>query len=477
MLERSGYVAANRLITRWIEEYFSRLESLPVKSSVAPGDIYRALPDSIPLQGESMSTILKDLDQIIMPGITHWQHPNFHAYFPANSSVESLLAEEITAAIGAQCMMWETAPAAAELEQRVLEWLRDAMGLPVSWSGVIQDTASAATLSALLTAREVATNFRSNQDGVPGHLRVYCTDQTHSSVAKAVAIAGIGKNNLVAIPVDEHLAMQPQALAAQMQQDLLSGKKPCCVVATIGTTGTMAIDVVKDIAPICAAQRVWLHIDAAYAGTALLLPEFQWMIEGIETADSFVFNPHKWMFTNFDCTAYYVKNTESLLRTFEMLPEYLKTPTRGLVNDYRDWGIALGRRFRALKLWFVMRSYGLGGIQRRLRQHIELSKYFVTQIEASDCFELLFPPVLNFTALRLKPTLEHLDTESLNQLNRTFLQVINDSGRAFLSHTVVDGRYVIRVLIGQTYVEKRHVDELLDLLITSAKVVLDQIST
>ena len=327
-----------------------------------------------------MTIILKDLDRIITPGITHWQHPNFHAYFPANSSVESQLGEMITTAIGAQCMIWDTSPAAAELEERMMEWMRDMMSLPKDFTGVIQDTASTATLAAILTAREVKTNFKSNEEGVPGNLRVYCSTETHSSIEKGVMISGIGSKNLVKIPVDEQMRMIPEALDQQVAQDIKDGLVPCCVIAAVGTTGTLAVDQIDLLGTICKKYRVWLHVDAAYAGTALVLPEYQWMIKGIEKADSFVLNPHKWMFTNFDCTAYYVKDTEALIKTFEVMPEYLKTSSRGLVNDYRDWGIPLGRRFRALKLWFVIRSFGIQGIRETLRKHIQLNEYFAEEL-------------------------------------------------------------------------------------------------
>jgi aromatic-L-amino-acid decarboxylase len=338
----------------WINAYLKRVEKLPVKSQVSPGDVYRKIPDTAPENAESLKECLEDLDRIVVPGITHWQHPNYHAYFPANSSVESVLAECITASIGAQCMIWDTSPAAAELEQRMMEWLRDAMGLPGDWEGVIQDSASSATLVALICAREVVTGFKSNLEGIPSGLRVYASSETHSSIEKAVGICGIGRNNLVKIPVDQGMRMRTDVLAECIQEDLEAGKKPCAVVATIGTTGTLAVDPLEEIAALCKHHGIWLHVDAAYAGTALLLEEYRWMGKGMEEADSFVFNPHKWMFTNFDCTAYYVRNAETLIRSFEVLPEYLKTSTRGAVNDYRDWGIPLGRRFRALKLWFVI---------------------------------------------------------------------------------------------------------------------------
>lgn len=456
MLPRNAFKAHVDQITEWIQRYFEQLEELPVKSPVRPGDILRQLPPHMPREGEPLEALMRDMDQIILPGLTHWQHPNFHAYFNANSSVESVYAEMLTAAIGAQCMIWDTSPAAAELEERVLDWLAQAMGIPQNWEGVIQDTASSATLVAILTAREVATAFQSNETGVPNNLRVYCSTQTHSSIEKAVKIAGIGRQNLIKIPVDQNQAMIAHKLEEQIHQDRENGYLPCCVVTAVGTTGTVAVDPIQAVSNICETYQVWHHIDAAYAGSALLLPEYQWMIEGIAQADSFVFNPHKWLFTNFDCTAYYVKRADWLIQTFEILPEYLKTSTRGQVNDYRDWGIPLGRRFRALKLWFVLRSFGLEGLQRILRKHIQLNADFADWVNNHPDLELMQPPFLNVTCFRYAPP--GLSTDELNERNETWLRKINQSGEAYLTHTRIDQQFVLRMVIGQTYVEAADVE-------------------
>ncbi|MBE9517614.1 MAG: aminotransferase class V-fold PLP-dependent enzyme, partial [Bacteroidetes bacterium] len=412
---------------------------------------------------ESMEQIMEDLDRIILPGMTHWQHPGFHGYFPANSSVESILAESLTSAMGAQCMIWETSPAAAELGQRMMEWLRDAMGIPGSYEGVIQDSASSASLVSLITAREVATGFRSNEEGVPSNLRIYCSKETHSSIEKGVAVCGIGTKNLVKIGIDQQMRMNPLELEARIKEDIDAGLKPCAVVAAIGTTGTVAVDPLEEIAEICRKYGIWLHVDAAYAGTALLLPEYRWMIKGIEQADSFVFNPHKWMFTNFDCSVYLVKDAGLLIKTFEILPEYLKTKTRGVVNDYRDWGVPLGRRFRALKLWFVIRSFGLEGIREKLRSHIQMNKSFTHALEDIKDLHLPLEPFLNFTCFRLQPE-GVKNPEVLNQLNEAFLEEINKGGKLFLTHTKIHGLYTIRMLIGQTYVENKDVELALEVI-------------
>lgn len=471
MLEKQNFQRDATQVMEWIDAYFKRLESLPVKSKVKPKEIYDHLPADPPTSPESLDQILQDLNEVILPGITHWQHPNFHAYFPANSSLESVLAEFITAAVGAQCMIWDTSPAAAELEERVMEWLRDSMGIPAHFEGVIQDTASSATLVAILTAREVKTDFRSNEEGVPNNLRIYCSTETHSSIEKAVGISGIGKKNLIKIPVDEQMRLRPDLLEAQILEDLQQGLIPCCVVAAVGTTGTVAVDPLPELAAICEQHDVWLHVDAAYAGTALLLPEYQWMIEGIEQADSFVFNPHKWMFTNFDCTVYFVKEADILIKSFEVLPEYLKTKSRGQVNDYRDWGIPLGRRFRALKLWFVIRSFGMDGLRARLRHHIALNEQFARSVATAPGLELVTPPFLNFCAFRWKPE-AGLGESRLNELNERLLEAINQSGQLFLSHTKINGKYILRMVIGQTYVEQHHVQKALSTILEIAEKIM-----
>lgn len=443
----------------WMADYMDQVEELPVKSLVKPGEIYAQIDSSIPKGGEPMERIFQDFQQKILPGITHWQSPNYYAYFPANVSPPSILAEMLTATMGAQCMKWETSPAAAELEERVMEWLRDAMGIPTSWEGVIQDTASTATLAAILSARERDSQFGVNTRGFEGftNYRVYCSTETHSSIEKGVKIAGIGKENLVKITVDNEMAMRPDALAKAIEEDIAAGKQPLCIVVATGTTGTTAIDPLDAIADIAQAHNIWLHVDAAYAGSALLLPEYQWMIKGIEKADSFVFNPHKWLMTNFDCTAYFVKDRDALVNTFAILPEYLKTKTDGQVNNYCDWGIPLGRRFRALKLWFVLRYYGLEGLQERLRKHMALAEWFEQQIETSPHFKVLVPRTLNLVCFQCTP-LDISDPQTMNQLNEDLLHRLNASGKIFLTHTKINGTYTLRLVVGATTVEKRHVE-------------------
>lgn len=446
-------------IVEWIARYFEGVENYPVRSRVRPGDIKNSLPELPPSGSESFDLFLKDFDEVIMPGITHWQSPNFFAYFPANSSPPSVLAEMLTSALGAQCMLWETSPAAAELEERMMDWLRAMTGLPGEFEGVIQDSASSATLAALITAREKVTGFRTNSEGLrdAGRLRIYVSNQTHSSVEKGAGVAGFGRGNLVRVDVRDDFSMDPAALEGAIEKDLAAGYIPCCTVATIGTTGTTAVDPLRAIGEICHRHGIWLHVDAALGGTALLLPEMRWMADGIGYADSFVFNPHKWMFTNFDCSAYFVRDAASLIRTFEILPEYLKTRTRGQVNDYRDWGIPLGRRFRALKLWAVIRSYGVEGLQAAIREHLRLAKMLADLIEAEKDFELMAPVPLNTVCFRYRP--DGMSDSEADKLNERINHALNDSGKIYLTHTKVNGRYVLRMVTAQTNVTEHHVTD------------------
>jgi aromatic-L-amino-acid decarboxylase len=444
----------------WMADYLEQVEYLPVKSQAEPGDIYRQIPEKAPLTGESMEEIFNDFKNIIVPGMTHWQSPNFFAYFPANSSYPSLLAEMLTACLGAQCMKWETSPAAAELEEKMMNWLKSMTGLPENFQGVIQDSASTATLVAILSAREKYSEYQVNQKGMKDFdgFRVYCSTETHSSIEKAVKIAGIGSQNLVKVGVDDQFRLDPALLQLAIESDLKAGLRPICVVATLGTTGVTSIDPLQEIADICSRYGTWLHVDAAFAGSALILPEYRWMIKGVEYADSFVFNPHKWLFTNFDCSAYFVKDKNALLQTLQVIPEYLRTKDQGRVNDYCDWGVPLGRRFRSLKLWFVLRSFGTEALQEKLRHHILMAKELAEQIDQEDEFELMAPVTLNLVSFRYKPD-GIKDEKELNRINEKLLQKINGTGRIYLSHTKLNGKYVLRMQIGQTNVAKKHVED------------------
>lgn len=446
----------------WLADYFENIEQYPVKSPVNPGDVKRKLPQEPPHTPEDMQTIFQDFKTIIMPGISHWQHPGWFAYFPANNSPASVLAEILTAGLGVQGMIWDTSPAATELEEVVMQWLRKMMQLPDSFTGVIQDTASTATLCALLSAREKCTDFGVNQKGFQKTLRVYTSSQTHSSIEKGVKIAGFGKENLVYIDTDDNHALRPEALERAIREDIEKGFVPCCVVATLGTTSSMAMDPLKEIGHICHAQNLWLHVDAAFAGTAAIVPEYRSFMKGIEQADSFVFNPHKWMLTNFDCSAYYVKEPQILKRTFSIMPEYLKTSADEKVNNFRDWGIQLGRRFRALKLWFVIRSYGVEGIRKMVQKHVELACTFERWVKQDDRFEILAP--VNLSLVCFRHVVPGLEEEEVNRINKQLLEKINASGEVYLTHTVLQNKFCLRLSIGQRTTTLRHVQKVWDLL-------------
>lgn len=443
----------------WMADYMESVRSYPVLSPVRPREIYNQLPAEPPEQPESFTDIFEDFRRIVLPGMTHWQHPSFFAYFPANSSPPSVLAEMLTATLGAQCMSWITSPAATELEERMMGWLGHMLGLPTSWRGVIQDTASTATLCSILSAREARSEFRVNEKGLRAGppYTAYCSTETHSSIEKGIKIAGIGKENLRKVAVDDVFALRPDALEETITADLRAGLTPLCVVATLGTTGSTAIDPLRPIAEICARHAIWLHVDAAYAGTALTLPEMRWMSEGLEYADTFVVNPHKWMMTNFDCSAYFVRDVAALVRTFEILPEYLKTAGTGAVENYRDWGIQLGRRFRALKLWFVLRSYGVSGIQEKVRRDIRMAQQLAEEIRRDPQFQLLAPVPLGTLCFRYTPA-GLTDPSTLDALNATLLERLNATGSLFMTHTRLNGAFTLRLVIGQTNVQQRHVD-------------------
>jgi aromatic-L-amino-acid decarboxylase len=453
----------------WVTDYLNELENFPVRSQVQPGDIRSKLPEGPPNQAETMESIFHDFEKIILPGITHWQHPSWFAYFPANNSPPSILAELLTAGIGAQCMIWQTSPAAAELEEVVLEWLRQMLGLPEGMTGVIQDTASTATLVALLTAREKSTNFEANREGLKKPLMVYASEEAHSSIEKGVKIAGYGRENLRTIPTDESFAMIPSKLEDAVKADKKKGLQPACVIATLGTTSSSAVDPLVPIGEICQRHGLWLHVDAAYAGTAAILPEKRWIVEGAENADSFVFNPHKWMLTNFDCSAYFVKDPGALVRTFEIHPEYLKTGIDAQVKNFRDWGIPLGRRFRALKLWFVIRSYGVEGLQKIVGEHIRLAQLFKGWVEEHDAFELMAPVDFSLVCFRLN---DGRGEEALSDLNKQLLESLNQTGKVFLTHTSLRGKYVLRMAIAARATQERHVRAAWELIASKAAEIM-----
>ena len=445
----------------WMADYMDTVEKLPVRSQVKPGEISNRLKEKPPTNGEPMENIIDEFKTTILPGITHWQHPRFFAYFPANSSPPSVLAEMLTATLGAQCMLWQTSPAATEMETRMMQWLASMIDLPKKFSGVIQDSASSATLCALLTAREKATSWKTNELGfmtIAKKLIVYTSEEAHSSIEKGAKIAGFGKDNIRFIPTDNKFSMCANTLRKEIQSDLDKGFVPTCVVASIGTTGVGAVDPIKKIATLCKEFDIFLHIDAAWAGAAMILPEHRSMADGIELADSIVINPHKWLLTNFDCSAHFVKDPTALTSTLSILPEYLKSKESEDIIDYRDWSIPLGRRFRALKLWFVIRYYGVGGLQKMIRKHIEFASQVEEWINDSKNFELVAPRSLSLLNFRLlsKQSGKVLD---IDKLNLKLLNDLNDSGTTYFTQNRVRGHFAIRWSIGQTNTELRHVKD------------------
>jgi len=442
----------------WIADYYERIESLPVQPKIEPGEIYSRLPDEPPLEGEAFSAILADLDRVILPGLMHWQSPNFFGYFPANASAPSILGDVVSSGIGVQGMLWQTSPACTELESRVLDWLVEMLNLPGKFKistgcggGVIHDTASSATLCALLAARERASGYTAREHGIKNDLVAYCSEEAHSSMEKAMSIAGLGSHKLRKIPTDQKLAMSPSLLTEAIGRDRAVGLKPFFVCGTVGTTSSLAIDPIEEIGQVCGRHKLWLHVDAAMIGTAALCPEFRYVHAGLEFADSYCFNPHKWMLTNFDCDCFYVADREPLNRALSVMPEYLRNEVteKGTAIDYRDWQIPLGRRFRALKLWFVIRSYGVLGLQAFVRQHVAWAEKFECWINDDPAFELVMPRSLNLLCFRRLGS---------DDDNRALLQRLNQDGQVFLTHTVIDGRYCLRLCIAQTNTEFRHIE-------------------
>ncbi|HTL56801.1 MAG TPA: pyridoxal-dependent decarboxylase [Candidatus Limnocylindrales bacterium] len=447
----------------WIADYQQRVEALPVLARVAPGDIRKNLPAEPPLKGESFDEILADIDKLILPGITHWQSPNFFAYFPANNSGPSILGEMLSAGLGVQGMLWATSPACTELETHVLDWVAEMLGLPARFrssgagGGVIQDTASSAVLCALLAARERTTQFQSNEHGCDRSLVAYTSSHAHSSVEKAVRVAGLGGQHLRLVDVDEHCAMKVDALKQLIRKDREAGLQPCFVSATAGSTSSNAFDPIAELGRVCGEEGLWLHVDAAMSGTAALCPEFRYLHAGLELADSYAFNPHKWMFTNFDCDCFYVADRAVLIKALSILPEYLRNRASesGSVIDYRDWQVPLGRRFRALKLWFVIRHYGVEGLQHHIRRHVELAQQFAGWVKASEQFDLVAPAPLNLVCFAHRAG---------DDFNRNLLERLNESGKLYLTHAVLNGRYVLRFCVGQTHSEERHVRQAWELI-------------
>jgi aromatic-L-amino-acid decarboxylase len=441
---------AHRVVD-WIADYFAHPERYPVLSRVKPGEIRNALPGEAPEHGESFEAIFDDFERILLPGITHWNHPSFFAYFAISGSAPGVIGEMLSAALNVQAMLWRTSPAATELEEVSLGWLRKLLGLPDGFEGVIYDTASISSLHALAAAREQAVaDVRSR--GLAGRfdlsaLRVYCSEHAHSSIDKAVILLGLGHESLRRVEADAEFRMRPDALADAIDADMRAGYQPMAVVATVGSTSTTSIDPVGAIASICAREKLWLHVDAAYAGVAAIVPEYRWILQDAGAADSLVVNPHKWLFTPFDLSVLYCRRMDMVRAAFSLTPEYLKT-NESTARNLMDTGIQLGRRFRALKLWMVIRHFGADGLRRRLAEHMRLARLFAGWVDASEEFERLAAVPFSVVCFRARGT---------DELNEALLEQINTSGEMFVSHTRLDGRYTLRLAIGNLHTSESHI--------------------
>jgi aromatic-L-amino-acid/L-tryptophan decarboxylase len=456
---------AHRVVD-WLADYLAHLEQYPVLSRVRPGDLREAVPVHAPDAGEPFDRIFADFERVVVPGLTHWNHPGFFAYFATTASGPGILAEMLSAGLNVQAMLWRTSPAATELEEVALGWLRELIGLPPSFEGVIYDTASISTLHALATAREVAVpHVRERglaQTGAPA-LRVYCSEHTHSSIDKAVVTLGLGLDAIRRIPVDNRFAMRPDALRAAVADDRAAGRLPMAVVATVGTTSSTSIDPVAPIADACCEAGVWLHVDAAYAGVMAILPEYRHVLAGAERADSLVVNPHKWLFTPFDLSAFYCRRMDDLRRAFSLVPEYLKTTETAPVKNLMDTGVQLGRRFRALKLWMVLRYFGAEGLRARLAEHCRLAQLFASWVDADPQFERVAEVPFSVVCFRSRPA-GVSDEAILEALNEAILDAVNASGEVFLSHTKLRGKYVLRLAVCNIRTTEVHVQRAWDLL-------------
>lgn len=440
----------------WVANYLENVGSFPVLPNIKPGDIKSKLPKSAPKTGEAMNEIIADVDKIILPGTTHWQHPNFMAYFNSSGSGPGILGEFVAAAFNTNGMVWKSNPASTELEETVLIWFRELMNLPKEFRGIIYDTASVSSMHAIAAAREsVGYDIRENgMSGAP-KLRLYCSEQAHSSIDKGVLTLGIGLDGIRKIPIDSEFRMIPEKLEKAIREDRANGFVPFCVVATIGTTSTTSVDPVNGIANICEEEKIWLHVDSAHAGVTAMLPEMSNHFKGLERADSFVVNPHKWLFVPVDLSILFTRNPEILKQAFSLVPEYLKTAEDSVVENYMDYGIQLGRRFRSLKLWFVLRYFGVEGLQTQLREHIRLGQLFAKWIEEHAQFELLAPTPFSTICFRAKP--DGWNENKLNELNEKLLNEINSTGKLFITHTKLNDKFTLRLCISGIRTEEEHV--------------------
>lgn len=452
----------------WSADYRADLRDRPVRAQTKPGAIFNAVPAAAPEVPESMDAIFADFEKVVLPGMTHWQHPRFYAYFPANAAPASVIAEQLVSAMAAQCMLWQTSPAATELETRVLDWLRRALALPEGFTGVIQDSASSATLAAVLVMRERALQWAGNKAGLAGQkrLRIYCSGQVHTSIDRAIWVSGIGEDNLVRIPVTGELrGMDPAALEAAIVADTQAGFAPAGVIASVGGTSTGGTDTIADVCAVARQHDLYVHVDAAWAGSAMICPEFRHFWAGVESADSVVFNPHKWLGAQFDCSVHFLRDPESLVRTLAIQPEFLKTHGHDGIINYSEWSVPLGRRFRALKIWFLLRAYGLEGLRVMIRNHVTWSQKVAKRLAATADFRITTPPMLSLFTFRHEPK----GVSDLDQHNLQLVGAINDDGRIYLTQTKVDGQSVIRFQVGSFDTTEADADTAFDVIVEIAK--------
>lgn len=447
-MKKSEYAKWSHAAADWSAHYLQNVDQYPVRAQSAPGDIAKQIPANPPETGESMDAIMADFSRIVPDGMTHWQHPRFFAYFPSNAAPAAMIAEQLAGSMAAQCMLWQTSPAATEIEVRMVDWLRQSLGLPDTFRGVLQDTASSSTLCAILTMRESALDWRGNQQGLSQlpQVRIYASTRTHSSIDKAMWVAGLGQDNLVKIPTDDDFGMNVDALKQAIAQDRAAGFLPAGVVVCVGGTSMGATDPVRAVCELAQAEDLYTHVDAAWAGSAMICEEYRYLWEGVELADSIVFNPHKWMGASMECSAHFVKQPDTLVKTLAIQPEYLKTYGRDGVINFSEWSIQLGRRFRALKVWFLLRAYGLDGLRTMIRQHVAWSELLCQRLRAEADFQITSEPILSLFTFRHLPDTPHSD---VNDHNRLLVEAINNDGRIYLTQTLHEGDLVIRFMCGQ----------------------------
>lgn len=466
-MKKSEYRRWSRAATDWSAEYLDTIDDRPVRAQTSPGDIAKQIPQQPPESAETMESIMSDFSGIVPLGMTHWQHPRFFAYFPSNAAPAAMIAEQLAGSMAAQCMLWQTSPAATEMEVKMVDWLRQSVGLPESFQGVLQDTASSATLCAILTMRETALNWQGNQQGLSGlpRVRVYASSRTHSSIDKAMWVAGLGQDNLVKIDTDDDFAMNVDALKMAIHDDRANGYLPGGIVICVGGTSMGATDRVKDVCDVAIAEGLYTHVDAAWAGSAMICPEYRYLWEGADLADSIVLNPHKWLGASMECSAHFVKDPATLVKTLAIQPEYLKTYGKDGIVNFSEWSVQLGRRFRALKVWFLLRAYGLEGLRKMIRNHVSWSEELSQRLAAEPDFEIVTKPILSLFTFRYLPeTLKRsnsVDSDALKNedaLNLQLTNAINDDGRIYLTQTTHDGKLVIRFMCGQFDMERKDID-------------------